>query len=93
MNEDLISIFYPRGKEKNVSIEDVDLLKKSLDKKQINATLFAMIIDSLKKDGEICMFKEVGKHDDLIYDLKHMIRKSTGIMVVFDYRVNNTFTQ
>ena len=31
--------------------------------------------------------------DDLVYDLKHMIRKSTGIMVVFDYRVNNTFTQ
>jgi len=31
--------------------------------------------------------------DDLTYDLKHMIRKSTGIMVVFDYRVNNTFTQ
>ncbi len=29
--------------------------------------------------------------DDLVYDLKHMIRKSTGIMVVFDYRVNNTF--
>jgi hypothetical protein len=31
--------------------------------------------------------------DDLVYDLKHMIRKSTGIMVVFDYKVNNTFTQ
>ena len=31
--------------------------------------------------------------DDLIYDLKHMLRKSTGIMVVFDYRINNTFTQ
>jgi hypothetical protein len=31
--------------------------------------------------------------DDLVYDLKHMIRKSTGIMVVFDYRTNNTFTQ
>ena len=31
--------------------------------------------------------------DDLVYDLKHMIRKSTGLMVVFDYRVNNTFTQ
>jgi hypothetical protein len=31
--------------------------------------------------------------DDLIYDLKHMLRKSTWIMVVFDYRVNNTFTQ
>ena len=31
--------------------------------------------------------------DDLIYDLKHMLRKSTGIMIVFDYRVNNTFTQ
>ena len=30
--------------------------------------------------------------DDLIYDLKHLLRKSTGIMVVFDYRVNNTFT-
>jgi len=29
--------------------------------------------------------------DDLVYDLKHMIRKSTGIMVVFDYRINNTF--
>ena len=30
--------------------------------------------------------------DDLIYDLKHLLRKSTGIMVVFNYRVNNTFT-
>ena len=29
--------------------------------------------------------------DDLIYDLKHMLRKSTGIMVIFDYRINNTF--
>ena len=31
--------------------------------------------------------------DDLVYDLKHMLRKSTGMMIVFDYRVNNTFTQ
>jgi len=31
--------------------------------------------------------------DDLIYDLKHMLRKSTGIMVVFDYRINNTFVE
>jgi len=30
--------------------------------------------------------------DDLVYDLKHMIRKSTGLMVIFDYRINNTFT-
>ena len=30
--------------------------------------------------------------DDLIYDLKHMLRKSAaGLMVVFDYTVNNTF--
>jgi len=29
--------------------------------------------------------------DDLIYDLKHMLRKSTGIMIVFDYKINNTF--
>ena len=37
--------------------------------------------------------KKIYDFDDLIYDLKHMLRKSTGIMVVFDYRVNNTFTQ
>ena len=30
--------------------------------------------------------------DELIYDLKHVIRKSTGLLVVFDYRINNTFT-
>jgi hypothetical protein len=37
--------------------------------------------------------KKIYDFDDLVYDLKHMLRKSTGIMVVFDYRVNNTFTQ
>jgi hypothetical protein len=30
--------------------------------------------------------------DELIYDLKHILRKSTGLLVVFDYRINNTFT-
>ena len=30
--------------------------------------------------------------DELIYDLKHILRNSTGLLVVFDYRINNTFT-
>jgi hypothetical protein len=36
--------------------------------------------------------KKIFDFDDLVYDIKHMIRKSTGgLMVVFDYTVNNTF--
>jgi hypothetical protein len=36
--------------------------------------------------------KKIFDFDDLVYDIKHMLRKSTGgLMVVFDYTVNNTF--
>ena len=37
--------------------------------------------------------KKIFDFDDLVYDLKHMLRKSSGgLMVVFDYDINNTFT-
>ena len=46
----------------------------------------------IKLTINISSAKKIFDFDDLIYDLKHMLRKSSGgLMVVFDYDINNTF--
>ena len=46
----------------------------------------------IKLTINISSAKKIFDFDDLVYDLKHMLRKSSGgLMVVFDYDINNTF--
>ena len=46
----------------------------------------------IKLTINILSAKKIFDFDDLVYDLKHMLRKSSGgLMVVFDYVINNTF--
>ena len=46
----------------------------------------------IKLTINISSAKKIFDFDDLVYDLKHMLRKSSGgLMVVFDYVINNTF--
>ena len=46
----------------------------------------------IKLTINILSAKKIFDFDDLVYDLKHMLRKSSGgLMVVFDYNINNTF--
>ena len=46
----------------------------------------------IKLTINISSAKKIFDFDDLVYDLKHMLRKSSGgLMVVFDYNINNTF--
>lgn len=70
--DELKVIFDPEEKDKLV-IKDVEKLKESLNKKQISATMFTMIIDSIENKGEICMLntKQEDK-SDMIFDFERV---------------------
>ena len=76
----------------NIVVDEINMIsgaRTDMDGNMYDTTpgIFLKLIINLHSAKKIYDF------DDLVYDLKHMLRKSTGIMVVFDYRVNNTFTQ
>lgn len=62
-------IFDPKDKER-VSVQDVERLKNSLNKKQISITHFTMIMDSLEKRGEICKIDEIEEAGDMLLDFE-----------------------
>ena len=76
----------------NIVVNEVTMIsgaRTDMDGNMYDTTpgIFLKLIINLHSAKKIYDFNT----DDLIYDLKHMLRKSTGIMVIFDYRINNTF--
>tara|TARA_R110000868_G_C10696530_1_gene748783 strand:- start:36 stop:830 length:795 start_codon:yes stop_codon:yes gene_type:complete len=76
----------------NIVVDEINMIsgaRTDMDGNMYDTTpgIFLKLIINLHSAKKIYDFNT----DDLIYDLKHMLRKSTGIMVIFDYRINNTF--
>lgn len=76
----------------NIVVDEINMIsgaRTDMDGNMYNTTpgIFLKLIINLHSAKKIYDFNT----DDLIYDLKHMLRKSTGIMIIFDYRINNTF--
>jgi len=76
----------------NIVVDEVNMMSSARTDMEgnmydVTPAIYLKLIINLHSATKIYDF------DDLVYDLKHMLRKSTGMMIVFDYRVNNTFTQ